>query len=340
MSRHRRAAPSISAAAPTAPRWSRNARASAGSFASAATAAPSSVTCATRVPGSRVVSGVTDTPGAEASTTYTAGVEPLSAGTRMTSATCAHGTNCLTPLSATFPPRSSARVSIDCGLQSSARSISATVARAPPPATAGSQRLFWAGLPVGAEGKVHGALLGLRHAVGADLLGETEHALADDVLLDLRRARINRARARPQERVRPARAHAGRRVDVERGLFEPAVRHLAVGAEDLEAELVVALLELAVGELGDRRRRAGRRALLERGQHPEGGVPLYFHLRVDVPQLGAHHRILEQRLAAALDLLRGVHETVEGGGIARHARHRVAAALEAERRLRDLPALT
>src|SRR5438034_301564 len=194
-------------------------------------------------------------------------------------------------------------------------------------------------LLVGAEGKVHGALLGLRHAVGADLLGETEHALADDVLLDLRRARINRARARPQERVRPARPHAGRRVDVERGLFHPASRPLAVGAEDLEAELVVALLELAVGELGDRRRRAGRRALLERGQHPEGGVPLYFHLRVDVPQLGAHHRILEQRLAAALDLLRGVHETVEGGGIARHARHRVAAALEAERRLRDLPAL-
>src|SRR5882724_9254335 len=102
MSRHRRAAPSISAAAPTAPRWSRNASASAGSFASAATAAPSSVTCATRVPGSRLARGVIDTPGAEASTTYTASVEPLSAGTRMTSATCAHGTNSLTLLGARF----------------------------------------------------------------------------------------------------------------------------------------------------------------------------------------------------------------------------------------------
>src|SRR5207248_7058760 len=64
-------------------------------------------------------------------------------------------------------------------------------------------------LLIGAEGKIHDALLGLRDAVGADLLGETEHALADYVLLDLRRARINRARARPEKRVRPARTHAG-----------------------------------------------------------------------------------------------------------------------------------
>ncbi|PYO25215.1 MAG: hypothetical protein DMD85_04440 [Candidatus Rokuibacteriota bacterium] len=65
----------------------------------------------------------------------------------MKSATCAHGTNCLTPLRATLPPRSSARVSIAGALQSSARSISATVARARPDATAASQRVFCAGPP-------------------------------------------------------------------------------------------------------------------------------------------------------------------------------------------------
>src|SRR5687767_810355 len=46
------------------------------------------------------------------------------------------------------------------------------------------------------------------HAIGANLLGETEHALADDVLLDLRRARVDRARAGPQEGIRPARANS------------------------------------------------------------------------------------------------------------------------------------
>src|SRR5215510_15217221 len=60
-------------------------------------------------------------------------------------------------------------------------------------------------------------------AVGAHFLGQAENALSDDVLLDLGRTRVDRAGARPQKRVRPARSHARRRVDVERRLFEPAV---------------------------------------------------------------------------------------------------------------------
>src|SRR5690242_16432259 len=55
----------------------------------------------------------------------------------------------------------------------------------------------WSGLK---EKSTMTLLLAL-HAVRADLLGETEHPLADDVLLDLGRARVDGARARPQQRI-------------------------------------------------------------------------------------------------------------------------------------------
>src|SRR5215510_2155069 len=55
--------------------------------------------------------------------------------------------------------------------------------------------------------------LGL-HPVGADLLGQAEHALADHVLLDLRRAGVDRPRPRPQERGRPRAVLARRRIEI------------------------------------------------------------------------------------------------------------------------------
>src|SRR5262245_59295264 len=50
--------------------------------------------------------------------------------------------------------------------------------------------------------------------VGAHFLRQTEHALSDDVLLDLGRARVDRAGARPQERGRERAGFPGRRVDL------------------------------------------------------------------------------------------------------------------------------
>src|SRR5712692_401388 len=91
--------------------------------------------------------------------------------------------------------------------------------------------------------------LGL-HPVGADLLGQTKHALADHVLLDLRRAGVNRAGPRPQVRRGPRAIFTGRRIEV-----VPVVvgrQELTGRAEDLQGRLVVALLELGVRILGQR----------------------------------------------------------------------------------------
>src|SRR2546426_9131305 len=92
-------------------------------------------------------------------------------------------------------------------------------------------------------------------AVGAHFLGQAEDTFADDVLLDLGRARVDRARARPQERGRPRAGLAGGRVD----LLELVAGggELAPRPEDLERQLEVALLEFRVRELGDGRGRPG-----------------------------------------------------------------------------------
>src|SRR5712691_11052303 len=96
-------------------------------------------------------------------------------------------------------------------------------------------------------------------AVGAHFLRQAEHALSDDVLLDLGRARVDRAGARPEEGGRERPGLAGGSVD----LLELFARdhQLPEGPEDLERELVVALLELGIRQFGDRGRR-GRRPRL------------------------------------------------------------------------------
>src|SRR5437899_12701172 len=174
-------------------------------------------------------------------------------------------------------------------------------------------------------------------AGGAHFLRQAEHALSDDVLLDLGRARVDRPRARPEERGREGAGLAGRGVD----LLELLARdhELAERAEDLERELVVALLELRIRKLGDRRGRARRVALLQGREHAQRRVALHLEIGVDAPHPGAHRRVLDQRPAAALELLRGLHELIERGDIPRDAPERVTAALEAERRLRDRPTL-
>src|SRR5215211_1149041 len=77
------------------------------------------------------------------------------------------------------------------------------------------------------------------HAVGARLARQLQHALTDDVLLNLRRARVNRARARPQEVVRPGAIVATHRARVERELAQQATLELAVWSQNLLHELLV-----------------------------------------------------------------------------------------------------
>src|SRR5215470_19904535 len=93
-------------------------------------------------------------------------------------------------------------------------------------------------------------------AVGAHFLRQAEHALSDDVLLDLGRPGVDRAGARPEKRGGEGAGLARRGVD----LLELLARdhRLAERSEDLERELVVALLELGIGKLGDRGRGARR----------------------------------------------------------------------------------
>src|SRR6267142_1522211 len=174
-------------------------------------------------------------------------------------------------------------------------------------------------------------------AVGANFLRQAEHALSDDVLLDLGRARVDRSRARPEERGREGARLAGRGVD----LLELFARdhELAERPEDLECLLVVALLELGVRKLGDRRRGSRRITFLQGGEHPQRRVALHFEVGVDAPHPRADGRVLDQRAAAALELLGGLHQLVERGDVARDAPERVPAALEAQRGLGDRPSL-
>src|SRR2546428_6970460 len=161
--------------------------------------------------------------------------------------------------------------------------------------------------------------------VGAHFLRQAEHALSNDVLLDLGRAGVDGSRARPEERGREGAGLAGRRVD----LLELFARdhELAERAEDLERDLVVALLELGIRELRDRRRRARCVALLQGREHAQRRVALHLEIGVDAPHPGAYRRVLDQRAAPALELLRGLHELIERGDVARDAPERVAAAL-------------
>ena len=76
------------------------------------------------------------------------------------------------------------------------------------------------------------------------------------------------------------------------------------------------------------------------GEHAQGRVALHLQLGVEAAHLDADHGVLEERAAVALERLRGLDQAVEGGLVAGHAAQRVAAALVAEGRLGDLPALT
>ena len=176
------------------------------------------------------------------------------------------------------------------------------------------------------------------YAVGTDLLRQAEDALTDDVLLDLRRARVDRAGTRPEKRGRERARLSGRRRHFLEHVVGRAGHELAPRAEDLEGQLEEALLELGVGELGDRRRGADRLSLRQRGEHAQRGVALDFEIGERLAEPRAHDGSSMSGNAVALHRLRRLHELVERHQIARDPPEGVRAALVAERRLRDLPA--
>ena len=96
---------------------------------------------------SMAVTGFIVSPAAAGSTRKSVTPSGVRAGTSRTSATWAHATNCLAPLSRQPAPTFSARVAVDCGSHARSASTNAVVARAPPVAMAGSHRFFCSVVP-------------------------------------------------------------------------------------------------------------------------------------------------------------------------------------------------
>src|SRR5215831_8335473 len=98
-------------------------------------------------------------------------------------------------------------------------------------------------------------------AIGSRLPWQAEDPLADDVLLDLRRAGVDGPRARAEEVVHPRTVDILRRLGAERQVRRQ-VFELAGRPQDRLDQLLVALVHLAVEELVDGRLRARTLALL------------------------------------------------------------------------------
>src|SRR5688572_29148262 len=97
-----------------------------------------------------------------------------------------------------------------------------------------------------------------RAAVGTRLLRHPEDALADDVALHLRRARVDRAGARAQEGAyRRGRRELATRERLDRRTANVTRWRHRLGTEDVERELGDLLVVLAPEQLDDRRLRSG-----------------------------------------------------------------------------------
>ena len=152
MSRQRRAAPSISAEAHTAARRRRDSRREAAPpgwpmMASAPTATLSSRSSDQRFVRSMPFIGESVTPTLFGSRRKSERPSAERAGTRMTSATCAHGTKRFTPERIQPLPDLVALAVVEAGSQSRCSSSSAAVIRARPEAMAGSHLSFCSAEP-------------------------------------------------------------------------------------------------------------------------------------------------------------------------------------------------
>ena len=101
----------------------------------------------------------------------------------------------------------------------------------------------------------------------------------------------------------------------------------------------MALIELAVEELVDRRLCTWSLTLLELAQDAVTRITQHFNFDHHPPELLAHDGIVQNGLTVTAQQLANLDQTLHVGLVAGHARQGVAAALEAKRRLRQLPAL-
>src|SRR5262249_42574544 len=101
----------------------------------------------------------------------------------------------------------------------------------------------------------------------------------------------------------------------------------------------MALVHLAVVELVDRRLGARSLSFFQLRQNPIARVAQNFDLDDHAPEALPHQRILEGRHAVATERAADLEQATQVGLMSRHAGKGVAAALEAKRGLRQLPAL-
>src|SRR5438309_9730155 len=122
-------------------------------------------------------------------------------------------------------------------------------------------------------------------------LRQAEHALADDVLLDLRGPALDRVGARAQERVLP-----------EPVLDRPvaALHELRVGALDLHRELLESLVGLHPAHLPGRRLRTGHLTLEEPRDRPGARILQALGVDPELRDLLAHDRVLGDGAAGLL----------------------------------------
>src|SRR4051794_4797079 len=90
-------------------------------------------------------------------------------------------------------------------------------------------------------------------AVGTHLARQLQHALPNDVLLDLGRAGVDRAGPRPEEVVGPGVLTVSGGLQVQRHPIRQPREHLAERPKDLLDPLLVPLVHLAVVQLVDGR---------------------------------------------------------------------------------------
>src|SRR6266571_4498161 len=131
---------------------------------------------------------------------------------------------------------------------------------------------------------------------------EAEHALADDVLLDLRRAALDRVRARAEERVVPEPA-------VHRAVR--ALRELRVGPLDLHRELLELLMRLHPAHLARGRLRTGQLPAQEARDRARAGEPQALRVDPELRELLAHDRALGDDAPVLLHPPRHVDDVVQ-----------------------------
>src|SRR5487761_1985398 len=161
-------------------------------------------------------------------------------------------------------------------------------------------------------------------------LGQAQHEVADDVALNLRRARLDGVAARAQIPVRPLALvdHAGR-----------SVRQLPIRPENLHRNLLEALIQLAPYDLLDRAFRPRHTRFVDAGERPQLIQPHHFDLGVALRQFLPDQRILRGGFSIAVDFFCNFDEAVKVAAVIHLQRRAERAAFVHQRAHGNRPAL-